>query len=213
MSNTVDWVAAKIAQAGDLEIVDHIPEGFLVVRARGGVPVVAAVLGIKGVIRAQDVEPILASANKPEFILNVPSSTLWRGDAIQAIHDAPAAFGKLGELSKAAQLEDVSAYRNKEWLFFYNAIAQHGNVQEVVPVFDTVFEARRYRGDNLVIAMVEAYNMSAEDVRNARQRYQHFDIAVKTTSYGSITSTAVEAAKSFGAETLMFGELMQRLAR
>jgi len=59
----------------------------------------------------------------------------------------------------------------------------------------------------------QAYNLSAEDVRNARTRFGQFDVLVKSTSYGSITAQAEEAANSMGAQTLTFGELMRRLSQ
>lgn len=132
---------------------------------------------------------------------------------MMAIHEAPAAFGSLGDLGKAARLECPFLYREKQWGFFYDGISQHSNVREVCPVYDRVFEAHRFRGAPLTIAMVDAYNMGAEDVRAALRRYKRFDIAVKMTSYGSVTSAASEAAASFGAEALMYGELLRRLAR
>jgi hypothetical protein len=53
--------------------------------------------------------------------------------------------------------------------------------------------------------------MSAEDVRNARALYGKFDIAVKISSYGSVTTAAWEAAESMGAEAFKFKDLMGRL--
>jgi len=61
------------------------------------------------------------------------------------------------------------------------------------------------------VALVDAYDMSAEDVRNTRDLYGKFDAAVKISSYGSITSAASDAAKMMGAETFTFGDLMGRL--
>lgn len=97
--------------------------------------------------------------------------------------------------------------------FFHDGISQHSNVKDVKYLYDRVFEAHRYNGDPLIIAMVDAYNMSAEDVRGALTRYKKFDVAVKMTSYGSITSAASQAAASFGAQALMYGDLLRRLGK
>ncbi|MGY4412942.1 hypothetical protein ACVWW4_004678 [Bradyrhizobium sp. LB7.1] len=56
-----------------------------------------------------------------------------------------------------------------------------------------------------------AYDMSAEDVRNARDLYGHFDAALKMSSYGAVTSAAVQAAEAMGAEAFKFGEFLGRL--
>lgn len=212
-SRATDWVAKTLSSNDSLEVVDRTSDNFLVVKAKNHSPFPVAVIGVKDVIQREHIEPIISGETKPEFVLNVPSKTLWSGAAISVIHSVPAAFGTLGELSKAARLEEVYTYRNKDREFFHRAIRQHSNVYNVSLVYEAVFEAHRTRGRNLIIALVDAYNMSAEDVRNARDRFGKFDIAVKTTSYGSVTTEAEKAAESFGAEALTLKELMQRLAR
>lgn len=214
MSGSVtDWVAGKISSEDELEVVGRTSEDFLIVRSKDSNPFPVAVVGVRDVVRCEHIEPILSGKTKPEFVVNVPSSALWSGAAISLIHSTSAAFGTFGELLKAARLEEVSTYRNKTREYFDRAIRQHTNVQEVSLVYDFVFEVHRCKGASLTIALIEAYNMSAEDVRNARDRFGSFDVAVKTTSYGSVTSSAMEAAASMDAEALMFAELMQRLGR
>ena len=214
MSNDVtDWVANKIFEGEDLKVTGRTPENFLIVTAEKSRPFPVAVIGVRDVIRPEHVEPIFSSANKPEFVVNVPSITLWSGPAIFLIHSAPAAFGTFGDLKKAAQLGNASEYRNKEWEFFHQAIRQHSNVHSVTRLYDAVFEAHRYDGENRIIALVDAYNMSAEDVRNARDRFGKFDVALKMSSYGSVTSAAEDTAASIGAEALTLRDLMKYLAK
>jgi hypothetical protein len=97
--------------------------------------------------------------------------------------------------------------------FFINAMRQHSNVSSVSYVYDRVFMADRKKGPSLTIAVIDAYNMSAEDVRNAKDLFGHFDIVVKSSSHGSITQRAEDAAKSMNVDALTFGELMTRLAK
>lgn len=211
--SVTDWVASKVDSENDMRVTGRTSEDFLLISYKDGRPFPAAILGVTGVVQASDVQPVLSQATKPEFVVNVPSVTLWSGSAISLVHATPAAFGTLGDLLKAARSDDVPAYRNKTFDFFERAISQHSNVAAVSRIYDAVFEVHRKTGDSVIIVLVEAYNMSAEDVRNARQRYGAFDIAVKKTSYGSITDAAATAADSMGAEALMFADLMRRLAR
>jgi len=211
--SVIDWVAAKLAENTDFKISGRTQEGFLVVSSNGNDTFHVAVLGVRNVISLADVEPLFAGANKPQFVVNVPSSTLWSGAAIDRIHAEPAAFGTLGDLSRAAATEDVRFYRDDHKMgFFINGIRQHSNVSSVSYVYDRVFRAERRAGSALVIAVIDAYNMSAEDVRNARNLLGHFDVVVKSSNYGSITSQAEAAARSMGAEALTFRGLMIRLA-
>lgn len=172
-----------------------------------------AVLGLKGVIELSDVKPLFVGATKPQLVVNVPSKTLWSGAAIHFVHAASAAFGIMGDISRAARTEDAGSYRDKNMGFFINAMRQHSNVSGISYVYEAVFKVDRKIGESLIVAVINAYNMSAEDVRNAKDQFGHFDIVVKSTSYGSITTQAEAAAESMGAQALSLGELMRRLAK
>ena len=60
--------------------------------------------------------------------------------------------------------------------FFDRAIAQHSKVYSVTRIYDEMFEAEQ-KNRSVKIALVETYNMSAEDVRFARARFGKFDVA------------------------------------
>lgn len=209
--SVTDWVAQKLEESHDLEVDGRTPEDFLIVRSRDDYRFQVAVLGLRNVIRQSDVEPLFAGVNKPKLIVNVPSNILWSGSAIRYIHAESAAFGSLGDISRAASTGDAGSYRDKNMGFFINAMEQHTNVSSVSYVYDSVFAVECIAGESLTVAVIDAYNMSAEDVRNARARLGHFDVVVKSSSYGSITSQAQTAASSMGAEVLTFRNLMGRL--
>jgi hypothetical protein len=212
-SSATDWVAEKLVTSERLDVVERTSQDFLVVKSKDDYTFVVAVLGVKNVIELSDVEPLFAKATKPSFVLNVPSRTLWSGNAIRRIHAASSAFGTLGDVSRAAATGDAGSYRDKNMGFFINAMKQHSNVSNVSYVYESVLEARRKVGSSLTVAVIDAYNMSAEDVRNAKARFGHFDIIVKSSSHGSITHEAEAAAASMSAEALTFRDLMRRLAK
>lgn len=208
--SVIDWVTEKLKEDDNLKVINRTPENFLNIQHKDGYTFLVAVLGVQGLIERHEVERLFTEGSNPQLVVNVPSKTLWSGDAIRYIHAASAAFGSLGDISRAASTGDAGSYRNKNMDFFITSIQQHSNVTDVSYVYDNVFEVERKRGAHLTVAVIEAYNMSAEDVRNARKRFGHFDIVVKSTSYGSITEQAEETAKSIGAEALMFRNLMGR---
>ncbi len=210
--SVTDWAAEKLEEQRNFKIVGRTPENFLIVTLESNYTFFVAVLGVQNIIGLADVEPLFAGTNKPQLVVNVPSSTLWSGAAIDRIHSESASFGTLGDVNRVARIGDASAYRDKSMSFFINMLSQHSNVSEVSYVYENVFKANRRTGASLVVAVIEAYNMSAEDVRNARTRLGHFDVVVRSTSYGSITNQAEAAAKSIGAEALTYSQLMGRLA-
>lgn len=214
MTSLTDWVAEKLTtDQFKTKVLRRTPEGFLVVGTPSGYTFTIAVIGVKRVVELSDVQPLFVSSNKPQLVINVPSNTLWRGAAINFVHSVPAAFGIMGDIERAAHTSRAETFRDKNMGFFINAITQHKNVSGCSYVYDRVFQADRWDGTSLTIAVIDAYNMSAEDVRNARTRIGNFNVIVKSSSHGCITPQAEQAAISMGAEALTFGELMVRLSK
>lgn len=210
-SNVIDWVASKLEKSDGLEVVSRTPENFLKVEYRDGYTLLVAVLGVQNLIELHDVEPLFTGDSTPQLVVNIPSKTLWSGNAISYIHAASAAFGSFGDISRAASTGDAGSYRDKNMGFFITSMEQHSNVIDVSYVNNNVFIVDRRKGDSLTVAVIDAYNMSAEDVRDARTKLGHFDIVVKSSSYGSITEQAKTTAESMSVEALTFGNLMGRL--
>lgn len=210
--STAAWIVKKLKEERDLANTVDLGAGYLQVVRDGKASFTAVAIGIDDVIALSHVQPLFVGAQKPEFVVNVPSKAIWSGEAIEFIHKAPAAFGKLGELTRAAKVSPPSSYRNKEYAFFEQIFRQHSAVKSVDRLFDRKYLLHRYRDlPELLVVLVDAYDLSAEDVRRARDLYGHFDVALKMTSYGAVTSAAQEAADAMGAQALKLGDFMGRL--
>ncbi len=214
MNNLTTWVAERLAKDQyRVKVVGRTPEDLLVVKTTDGYTFSVAVLGVQDVVQILHVQPLFVGANKPQLVVNVPSKTLWSGAAIDFLQSVPAAFGTMGDIDRAAQTKAAEFFRDKNMGFFINAMDQHKNVSAVSYVYDSVFRVDRWNGASVTVAVIDAYNMSAEDVRNAKTRVGHFDVVVKSSSHGSITYQAEAAAVSMGAEALTYGGLMLHLAK
>jgi len=214
MDNVTTWVAEKLAKNEQrLKVVDRTPEDFLVIRTKDDYTFLVAVMSVQEVVQVPHVQPLFAGANEPQLVVNVPSKTLWSGAAIEFVHSVPAAFGTMGDIARAARTKAAEYFRDKNMGFFIKAMEQHENVSTVSYVYDSVFRVDRRSGSSVIVAVIDAYNMSAEDIRNARTRVGHFDVVVKASSYGSITEQAESVAESMAAQALTFRGLMKRLAR
>lgn len=207
------WVAGKLRAEDDITAVDVTTSGLLKISRKDYPPFKAAALGIKDVVMEAHVAAFFATADKPHFVINVPSNAIWTGPAIDLVHGGPAAFGGMGDLSRASRDERVSSYRFRNYQFVEDGLRQHSAVRQVTRLYDRVYMAARYELPDLTIVLVDAYQMSAENVRLARKRYGRFDAALKTTSYGGVTTAAKDAAASMGAEAFLWGDLLSRLNR
>ena len=214
MGNMTDWVVDKLAKdQTSVKVVGRTPDDLLVVASANNYTFSVAVLDVQDLVLVPHVQPLFARASRPQLVINVPSKTLWSGAAIDFLHSVPAAFGTMGDITRAANTKAAERFRDKNVGFFINAMHQHKNVSDVSYIFDSVFRVDRRSATSLTVAVIDAYNMSAEDVRNAKNRFGHFDVVVKSSSHGAITHQAESAAASMGAEALTFGGLMQRLSK
>jgi hypothetical protein len=209
-----NWIANKLKDDEQFRLVNSIGDGFLEVARRDHAPFQAVAIGVQDVVAENHVAPLFeVKGRRPEFVVNVPSKAIWSGIAIELIHTAPAAFGTFGELIRASSRDEpVHTYRNREYNFFERAFRQHTAVRDVRRLYDRAYQLHRWRGlPDVTVVLVDAYDVSAEDIRHARNLYGRFDAAVKMTSYGSITTAAREAADTIGAGVFKFGELLGRL--
>lgn len=213
-ADSTSWVLEKLSTSSSFSSVTKVDDDLLQVQVKDGPAFVVGVVSEPKCVTKIHVEPLFAKSKKPSFITNIPSSAIWGGGAIDFIHAAPAAFGRVGEISKAAKAEPVSTYREKNLSFYERCFEQHSRVAKVSRVFDRVFLLERTGAlKPLTVALVEAYDMSAEDVRNARTVYGKFDIALKMSHYGSVTTAAQTAAESMGAEAFKLSDFLGRLNR
>jgi hypothetical protein len=212
--HVASWIANKLKDDKKFSSVDPIGDGFLEVAPKDHVPFQAVAIGVQDVIGEDHVAPLFeVKGRRPEFVVNVPSKAIWAGAAIDLVHATPAAFGTFGELIRASTRDEpVHTYRNKEYSFFERAFRQHTAVREVTRLYDKAYELHPWRGlPKITVVLVDAYDVSAEDIRRVRDLYGKFDAAVKMTSYGSITTASREAADSIGAGVFKFGEFLGRL--
>jgi hypothetical protein len=208
------WIANKLKDDKQFSLVDSIGDGFLEVARKDHAPFQAVAIGVQDVVAGGHVAHLFeVKGRRPEFVVNVPSKAIWSGAAIDLVHSAPAAFGTFGELISASSLDEpVHTYRNKEYSFFERAFRQHTAVRGVTRLYDKAYLLRRWGGlPDITVVLVNAYDVSAEDIRHVRDLYGGFDAAVKMTSYGSITTASREAADTIGAGVFKFGEFLGRL--
>ncbi|MDZ4138529.1 MAG: hypothetical protein U1D66_06580, partial [Erythrobacter sp.] len=208
------WAADKLQSDSDVTAAEIVSAGVLRIDRKEYGPFIAAILGEKQSVSNVDIESFAGSEVKINFFANITRDAIWTGGAINAARAWPAGHGGFADLGRAIRNEpDVTRYRNKELAFFEDGFVQHTAVRSVERVYDRKFRLERFGKPDFVVVLIDAYDMSAEDIRSAYSRYGHFDGALKMSSYGSVTSQAKDAAALFGAGAYKWGELLGRLNR
>ena len=114
MGNMTDWVVDKLAKdQTSVKVVGRTPDDLLVVASANNYTFSVAVLDVQDLVLVPHVQPLFARASRPQLVINVPSKTLWSGAAIDFLHSVPAAFGTMGDITRAANTKAAERFRDK----------------------------------------------------------------------------------------------------
>ena len=146
-------------------------------------------------------------------VTNIPSSGLWLGEAIYACEYHSIAWGRFGVLQSAiANLDDPSEHRDKQVYFAARGLQQHSRVVSFEFIFDKLFSVTLNNGKIFRIALIQAYDLTAEHLRDAHDKVGKFDVALKNNPNGRITPDARGAANAMGIKVFGYGDLLGFLA-
>lgn len=210
IEQTTAWVTTVMAAKHGVVIVEQLSPRSIRVSREQYVPYVAGIIS-KHDVSPEDVGEVLAADPTIDIIVNVPAQGIWRGPAIMAAQAAGIAFGGMADLQSCIGWEDPRTYVKSEFLVIERGLRQHRRVVNIVREADRLFLIHR-RGliDVRVVALYE-YELTAEHLRGARERYGHFDLVLISNPNGKPTQAAFDVAKTLGVEIHMFGKLLGRL--
>lgn len=211
-AETTNWVAENLRTAGRVTQVDVLDDGVLRVEREEFGPFVAGIVSRTAVALA-DIKDLVGSKHDVEIIVNVPKESFWYGSALDLAELNNIATGQYGDLLRAIGEEDVRELIAKDRIFVERSLRQHSRVSGFERSFDKVYVLSRTGLSKLTAAMINEYELTAEHLRTARDRYGEFDVAVCTNPNGTITSSAHKAADSMGVDVLKWGGFLGRINR
>jgi len=192
-AETSKWVAGNLRKAEDVSKVEVLSDQVLRVSRSRYDPFVAGIVSAK-CVEAETVEALVISELGVEIIANVPKESYWTGDLLRVI-----------------RLQNVRAFQPEETEFVERGLRQHNRISSFKRVYDRIYRVSRLGLPDLTVAMLNEYELTADYLRTARDRYGPFSVAVITNPNGKATSTAKEVAQTIGVEILNWGSFFGRL--
>jgi len=209
-AETTEWVAGNLRNAEHVSKVDVLSDQVLRVSRSKFDPFVAGIVSVE-CVQADAVRPLVKSKHGVEIIANVPKESYWTGGAIRLAQDNNIATGAYGDLLRVIDVEDVRAFQPKETEFVERGLRQHDRISSFDRLYDRLYRISRKDLPDLRVAMLNHYELTADHLRTARDRYGQFSVAVNTNPNGRTTSSAQEAAQTMGVEILKWGPFFGRL--
>jgi hypothetical protein len=199
-AGTTQWVAEALRKAEEVSKVDVLDDQVLRVERTKYAPFIAGIVSELRV-SADDIRPLVESKHGVEIIANVPKEAIWTRGAIRLAQDNSIATGVFGDLYRVLRESNVRGFQQREIAFIERGLRQHDRVTGFEREYDKVFRVSRKGGlPDLTATMLNEYELTADHIRTARDRYGNFDVAVNTNPNGTITGSASDAAKSMGIE-------------
>lgn len=212
ISETTAWVAQVMREKGGVRGVDQVSDRSIRISRDRHPPYIAGIISKRDVV-ADDVHAVLGEEPDVDIIINVPSSGVWQGSGIFATQLAGVAFGGMGDLQSCIDREDPSAYVKSEYEFIERGLRQHNRVQAIIREADRLFLLHRNGLPEIRVLALYEYELTADHIRTARERYGSFDLVLISNPNGRPTEGAANVAAELGVELLMFRELLSRLNR
>jgi hypothetical protein len=209
---TTQWVAEKIAKMKEVEDIKLTDPHTLKVVRKTYDPFVAGVVSVEKVTRSV-IRPVLATSRTIEIVANVPAESFWTGAAIELAREHGSAFGGLRDLMSAVGKENVRSYIRREYEFVERGLRQHSKVSGLDRKYDRVYLVHRDGLPSLRFVMLDAYELTGDHIRSARDRYGHFDAVLLNNPNGRATSSAEDVADSMGVGVFKWGNFLSRLNR
>lgn len=209
-AETTEWVADNLRKANGVSEVEVLSDQILRVSRSKYDPFVAGIVSVK-CVEADTIRALVKPRFGVEIIGNVPKESYWTGGALSLAHRNNIATGAYGDLLRVIDLEDVRAFQPKETEFIERGLRQHDRISTFERVHDRLYRISRNGLPNLIVAMLNEYELTADHLRTARDRYGQFAVAVITNPNGRATSSAEEAADTMGMEILKWGPFFGRI--
>lgn len=206
------WLIGVLPQHDQVAQVERLGPGVVRIGRRNAPPAIVGVISANPV-QIADYEALLASDPRPQFILNITKAAPWEGEAIDNLEAQGVAWGRMYDLYRGLNSEDdLSDYRNPSLSFIERLFHQHRNVVNVERVSDKVYRLYRRQGDPVVVALTDAYEVTADAVRTAYGALAPFDVLLKNTPYGRISQLGQVVAAELGVQLCDQSSIFARLA-
>jgi hypothetical protein len=209
-ADTTNWVADNLRKSSHVTKVDVLDDRVLRVEREEYEPFVAGIIAAPAVM-SDHIKGLVDSKHDVEIIINVPKESCWYGSALDLAECNNIATGQYGDLLRAIGEEDVRALVAKDRIFVERSLRQHSRVSGFERSYDKVYVLSRNGLSKLTAAMINEYELTADHLRTAWDRYGKFDVAVCTNPNGTITGSALEAAESMGIDVLKWGAFLGRI--
>lgn len=192
-----EWVAAKLRQEKTVAAIEVLSPTLLSIDRADNPSTVIAVVAAPTLDEAKLIE-LYDQKPAPDFVVNVSRDSVLTPTAFSRSIARGVPVGGMGDIKRALAMPDISRYVNPEIEFVERGMRQHSRVNTFERLDERRYRVFRKSLPPLVVILINEYDLTADHVRTARDRYSEFDRILVTNPNGRITTSALEVAESLG---------------
>lgn len=206
------WVAGKIRDLKEVSSVTLFSPQHIQLERKDYSPIVVGTTADKR-LDAAILNPLISHTPVPDFVVNIPKESYIAGSALEIAAMRRIGIGGLGDLMRAVRLPDVGEYVNPEIEFLERGLTQHSRIERFNRKDDRSYFLIRKGLSSLRVVFLHEYELTADHLRTAVDRYGEFDIAVISNPNGNATSSASNVASSMSCRIYKWGVFLGALNR
>lgn len=213
MGDIANWVGSKLVEG--LAITGYTviaTDRLRLIRRPELQPVVIAVFSVKRLAEPELV-PLVNEQPPVDFVVNIPKDGVIDGSAYVWAAENGVGIGGYGDLCRALTLPDMGAYEHRDIMYIERILIQHRSIKSFERLDNRRYLIHRPRKAPIVAIFLADYELTANAVRTARDRFGQFDEVVLSNPSGTSTADAEAAARDMGSVIYTFAEFRARLRR
>jgi hypothetical protein len=160
------------------------------------------------------VRSAIAKYPNVKFIVNVKQGARVAGDAYKLAEGRGISFGGIGDLMRALHEPDMADYIPPETRYRERIFEQHHKIMNFERLDDSRYRIFRYDFPPIVVYISLDYEVTADQIRTAIDKYGDFDAFVTSNPNAtSISPEAVTAAMQSGRKVFLWPQFMGAINR
>jgi hypothetical protein len=207
-SNTsaATWLSNKLLEHDKVSGVKQDCQNLSVSR-KGLSTAIIVVFAEPNQLKVDDVKKAINGHGKVNFVVNIKKEGYLLGDLILFASKNGFSIGNLSDLNRALYLDNVSNYVSKTIVFIERGLRQHKAIQGFQRESDLSYLIfRKNHLPDITAVFLHEYELTAEHIRVARDRYGVFNMLVNTDPNGNLTQSAYLVAKELNVDIYKWGE-------
>lgn len=207
-----DWCIKNIQEHDKVTEVEKVTEDTLRVKVVDGIGD-----GFLIFTRSEEFSTVnsvhATSIGNFDFFLNIKKDAHISGELIALASVYGFAIGDLSDLYRALQEKKISDYINPNISYIMRGLKQHNRVESFYRLDNRRFRIKRKGLDDVTIIALHNYDLTADIVRSAIEKYEEFDAIFTSNPNCQRAKSAEVVAADAELKILNWGELMGDLNR